>query len=66
MKERGQGEISNSILGGWVKTSDGLMTPAENIRSFTTEEYEQFTESQRARWNLAEFVKIKIQQLLQR
>jgi hypothetical protein len=56
---------SSSILGGWVQAEGepkGMFTTAQQPQDFTTPEFSQFAEASRARWNLIEFLKVKIQQ----
>lgn len=62
MAERESEETSRSMFGGWVEGPDGFMVLAKKPQSFITEEYKKFSEGQRARWDLIEFIKVKLQQ----
>lgn len=66
MVERKPEEQSTSILGGWqpAEGQDGMYTTAKQPESFTTKEFQEFSESMRARWNLGEYLKVKLQQML--
>ena len=60
-------EVKSSIFGGWKQVEgepEGTFTTASQSQDFTTEEFSRFAEASRARWDLAEFLKVKVRQLL--
>lgn len=54
----------SSSLGGWVRKEgeiEGMYTATPLVES-TTPDFSKFAESSRARWDLFEFIKVKLQQ----
>lgn len=59
---------SSSILGGWkqVDGQPGTFTTEAQPQDFTTPEFANFAEASRARWDLVEYLKVKINQFLRK
>jgi len=70
MKDREPSQAnSSSILGGWKQVeggSVGTFTTEKLPQNFITPEFSRHAEISRARWDLTELIKVKIQQLLKK
>lgn len=64
MAERITEAGNNSLFGGWVNQGDGWFTPARNPEVPENKDFEKHAEISRARWDLGEYIKVRIQQLL--
>jgi hypothetical protein len=51
---------------GWLKEKNGFLTTTRTTQVFTSPEFNNFSESSRARWDLQEYLKVKFSKLLQR
>ena len=68
MVERKPENKSFSMLGEWrpVEGEPGYFTTEKAPQSFITSEFSEFAEASRARWDFAEFIKVKISQYLRK
>jgi hypothetical protein len=54
------------LFGGWKQVEGepvGTLTTEKPTQDFTTPEFSEFAEAQRARWDLVEYLKVKFNQL---